>query len=183
MSFAVAALLLAGWLSPGATFSVDAPASSVRFEVVHKLHHVEGSSRDIEGKAVVKDERTVLAMIRIPVASFRSGDANRDAHMLEVLEIGEHPFVVFKGIARMPGGDGELGGPVIMEGEVDLHGVKRPVTVPVTVERAGGDVLRVRGSFGVSLVAHQIERPSLLFVKIDDDCRIHVDLALRRATP
>ena len=39
--------------------------------------------------------------------------------------------------------------------------------------------LRVRGSFQVSLESFRIERPSLLFVKIDDACRIDLDLLLR----
>jgi hypothetical protein len=35
------------------------------------------------------------------------------------------------------------------------------------------------GSFDASLDAHGIERPSLLFAKVDDACRIEVDLLLR----
>lgn len=41
-----------------------------------------------------------------------------------------------------------------------------------------GGSLRVTGGFDVSLDAHKIERPSLLFVKVEDACHLAVDLIL-----
>ncbi len=179
MPSALAAVLIAAVALPaGSTLSVDPSASTIRFHLVHKLHRVDGQSSQIEGRAVVKEDGTVLAMARVAVATFQSGDANRDAHMLEALEVGQHPFVVFKGRARLDAA-GRPRGPVTMEGEVELHGVKRTVTVPLTVELRGDGAVQVRGSFQASLDAHRIERPSLLFVKVDDACRIDVDFLLR----
>lgn len=180
MSGALLALLLAGWPTQGSSFAVDAGGSTIRFQIVHKLHRVHGESKQMEGKAVARGDGTVLTMVRVPVATFRSGDANRDAHMLETLEAGRHPFVVFKGVARVDG-DGPPRGPFTMEGEVELHGEKRPVAVPLTLEQLGDGSLRARGAFDVSLEAHRIERPSLLFVKIDDACRIEFDLLVRKS--
>ena len=174
------ALILAAALPQGATLGVDAKASEVRYTIVHKLHRVEGASRDVEAKAVVKDDGSVLAMARIPLASFRSGDGNRDEHMLEALEAGKHPFVVFKGTARLgPGRD--VPATLPMAGEVDLHGVATPVTVPLALAVQPDGSVRARGSFQVSLDAHRVERPSLLFVKIDDGCRIDFDLLMRES--
>ncbi len=173
---ALAAVLIAVAL-PAGRLSVDPAASTIRFHVVHKFHRVHGQSSQIEGKAVVKEDGTVLVMARVAVASFQSGDANRDAHMLEALEVGQHPFVVFKGSTRLDSAE-QPSGPVTMQGELDLHGVKRAVTVPLTVEFRPDGTVRVRGSFQTSLDAHRIERPSLLFVKVDDACLIDVDLLL-----
>jgi hypothetical protein len=39
---------------------------------------------------------------------------------------------------------------------------------------------RIRGAFDVSLEAHHVERPSLLFKKVDDACKVTVDLLLRQ---
>ncbi|HET6923557.1 MAG TPA: YceI family protein, partial [Anaeromyxobacteraceae bacterium] len=66
-----------------------------------------------------------------------------------------------------------------MDGEVDLHGVKKPVAVLLTIDLSPEGSARVRGSFEVSLDSFGIKRPSLLFVKIDDACKIDVDLTLR----
>jgi polyisoprenoid-binding protein YceI len=173
------ALLVTATLPANATFSVDAAASTIRYTVIHKLHHVEGISHGMEAKAIVKDDGSILAMVRIPVVSFRSGDGNRDEHMVEALDAGKFPFVVLKGTARL-GPKRELpNSPVNMEGEVDLHGVKTPVAVPVSLALQADGSVRARGSFDVSLEAHHIERPSLLFVKIEDGCHIDFDLVMR----
>lgn len=183
MTSAVAALLLAAALSPGGALSVDAAASALRYRVVHKLHQVDAESRSVEGRAVVKADGTLQAMVRAPVASFRSGDANRDVHMEEVVEAGRFPAVTFRGVAHLPPDLKLPPGPVPMEGEVELHGVRRPVHLDLAVEAQADGSVRVKGAFAVSLDGFGIERPALLFVKVDDACRIEVDLLLKAVQP
>jgi len=186
MSTAVIALLLVA-SSPAKTWSLDTAASTVRYHVVHKLHRVQGVTKALEGKAVLQADGKILAMVRAPVASFDSGDRNRDAHMQETLESARHPYVVFKGVASLDGPQhatqGTTTAQLPMTGELELHGVRNPVSVPLTVEFRADGTARARGSFEVSLESFRIQRPSLLFVKIDDGCRIEVDLALRETTP
>jgi hypothetical protein len=67
-----------------------------------------------------------------------------------------------------------------MRGEIELHGRKTLVSVPIKVEPQPDGTLRARAAFDVSLDAHQVERPSLLFIKVADACRIEVDLVLHR---
>ena len=176
----LAALLLATSLPPGTTLSVDQGSSTIRYHVEHTLHHVEGASKQVEGKTQARADGNLLAMVRAPISSFTSGDSNRDAHMLEVLDADRFPDVVFRGIARLPPGAATAGS-VEMRGEVELHGKKSPVTLTLTVEGQPDGSLRARGSFEVSLDAHQVERPALLFVKVADACKIDVDLVLRRS--
>jgi YceI-like domain len=180
------ALLLATAPAAGRTFTVDPAASSVTFHIVHKLHRVEGRTSALEGKAILDAEGKLLAMVRAPVASFDSGDRNRDTHMLETVEASRFPFVVFKGLGRLEGALLPTSGkpvtvPVTLQGEVDFHGVKEAISVPIAVELGPDGTARAKGSFEIGLERHGIERPSLLFVKIDDACRIDVDLALREA--
>lgn len=178
MTYPLLALLAAATLPAGTLLSVDPASSAVKFQIVHKLHRVDGQSKQIEGKAAVQEGGKVLAMVRVPASSFRTGDGNRDEHMLEVLEVDKHPYVVFKGIAQV--GSGELPHQVTMTGELDFHGVTHPVTVPLTLEPGPDGSLRARGGFEVSLDAYRVERPSLLFVKIEDGCHIDLDLLLRK---
>jgi len=172
-------LWLALALPAGGSYRVDAAGSRVEYTIVHKLHRVEGKSSDIEGRALVKGNGTVQAMVRVPVASFRSGDGNRDEHMLEAVEAGKYPFVVFKGVANLGPERALPAGPLEMQGEVELHGVKRPIVVPLSLALQPDGSIRGRGSFEVSLDAHGVERPSLLFVKIEDHCHIDFELTLR----
>lgn len=187
MTTALIALLVAATPAVGRIFSADPAKSVVRYHIVHKFHGVSGTSSTIEGKAVLQPDGTVLAMVRVPMASFDSGERNRDADMREAVEARRFPFVVFKGTTRLEGSvlAATQGSTVQakMEGEVDLHGVKKPVTVPLTIDLSPDGTARARGSFEVSLDAFRIERPSLLFVKIDDACKIDFDLALRGEKP
>jgi hypothetical protein len=99
--------------------------------------------------------------------------------MDEVMEVGTYPSVVFKGIAKLATPGRLPTGPVHLDGEVEMHGVKRPTQVTVTLAPQPDGAVRVTGAFDVSLDAHHVERPSLLFVKIDDACHVDVDLLLR----
>jgi polyisoprenoid-binding protein YceI len=177
---ALLALLAAATPAPGA-FTVDPAGSVVRFHLDHKMHKVDGRSTQVEGKAIVGDDGKVMTMVRIPAASFDTGDGNRDSHMRETLEISKYPFVVFKGVTSLtvPVSQGK---PVEtkLQGELDFHGVKRPLEVPVQIS-FGPDGATVKTKFAVSLEAHRIERPSLLFVKVDDQLLMDVELRLAAA--
>jgi polyisoprenoid-binding protein YceI len=182
MTPAVLALVLLSAPAATRTYAVEPGRSTLRYHVVHKFHDVTGVSSGIEGKAVLGPDGKILAMVRAPVASFDSGDRNRDGHMQEAVAAARFPFVVFKGVARLDGGvpgTPGAGVEVRMEGEVELHGVRRAVALPVRVELGPDGIARARGSLEVSLESFGIERPSLLFVKVEDACRIDVDLVLR----
>jgi polyisoprenoid-binding protein YceI len=179
MNGSLLALLIAAVLPAVGTYTVEPARSSVRYGVVHKLHQVEGASSDLEGKAVVREDGSAIAQVRVPVSTFRSGDANRDTHMLEVVQAGRFPFVTVKAVLRMGTGGEFPVGPVPAEAELDFHGVKSRATIPIRLTRQADGTLRVQGGFDVSLDAHGVERPSLLFVKVDDACHIDVDLVLR----
>lgn len=184
LSIALASLLTAPARAdePGELLSLDPGESTISYKVVHKLHTVRGTSRKAEGKGRLLPDGRAQVMVRVPVDSFDSGNSNRDAHMKEAVEAARFAYVELKAA-----GDGVTpprSYPATLErtfqGEVHFHGVRRPVEVPVrlTFEDAG----RVRASarFAVSLDSFQVERPSLMFVKIDDAVRIEADLLFRR---
>lgn len=179
MSAAVVALLVAAAPSVR-SLSVDPAASVVRYHVNHKLHAVDGRSTAIEGKALVGADGTVRAMVRIPVSSFESGDANRDANMRETLEVSKFPYVVLKAAGRVDP-EAPRGHPfdATLAGELEFHGVRRPVAVPVSITFAADGSATATGRMALSLDAYRVERPSLLFVKLDDDCAVSVDLVFR----
>jgi polyisoprenoid-binding protein YceI len=180
MSSAILAAVLAAAMLPSAgTFSVQPPASVLRFHVNHKLHHVQGESRTVEGKAIIGENGRVVCMVRAPVSSFNSGDGNRDAHMREVLEAGKFPFVVWKGVLQLEPGRPVPPAGVTMQGELQFHGVTQQAAVPITLEAAEDGSLRVRGRLEVNLDAHRIDRPSLLFVKIDETAGVDFELVLK----
>jgi polyisoprenoid-binding protein YceI len=177
-SILVAALLLSQAPAPRA-YVIDPAKSVIQFHLDHALHHVDGEVRAIEAKAIVEDGQ-VRAMARIPVARMQTGDANRDANMRAVLESDRYPYVVLRAtsaVALPSSYPASL--PLQVTGELDLHGVKQTVEVPLQLAFDQGGEAHLTGSFDVSLEAHHIERPALLFKKVDDACKVKVDLLLR----
>jgi polyisoprenoid-binding protein YceI len=173
-----AAVLLSSSLA-SSTYVVDPAASVVKFHLHHKMHEVDGRSSQIEGKAILGDDGRVMTMIRIPTASFDTADANRDSHMRETLDAAKFPFVVFKGVTNftVPVAYGK---PLEtkLEGELDFHGVKRPISVPAQIKLTpDGAVVSAR--FPVDLDAHKVERPSLLFIKVDQFVQLDAELKLK----
>jgi len=156
--------------------------STVSYRLVHKFHEVEGVTRAVEGKARWLPDGTVQVMVRARVDSFDSGNANRDAHMKEVTEAARLPYVQLKAVAegvRVERYPAELEVP--LRGVLEFHGVTREVEVTARVHLASPDRGVVEATFPVSLTDHAVERPSLIFVKVDD--RIEITARLTLATP
>lgn len=188
MSVAVAALLLAVAPSDVRTYAVQPAGSTLAYHVVHPFHGVTGTSSAIEGKVLLFPDGKVQAMVRVPVASLDSGVSNRDSNVRDAVEEGRFPFIVFKGTAQLDpaAAPSRPVTPITirtsMSGQLEMHGVKQAVTVPLEIELARDGTARARGSFQVSLQSFGIERPSLLLLRVDDACRIDADLVLREDT-
>jgi hypothetical protein len=165
------------------TFAV-ADGSTLSYRLVHKFHAVDGISKAVEGKARWLPDGTVQVMVRARVDSFDSGNSNRDAQMKEVTEADRLPYVLLKAVAeglRAERYPADVRVP--LRGVLEFHGVAREVAVTATVHFAAPDRAEVSASFPVSLTAHGVERPSLLFVKVDDRIEIRARLSLALEKP
>lgn|SRR5574341_131503 len=174
-------LLLVAALAPGdapRTFAV-AGGSTLSYHLAHRLHSVDGVSHAVEGKARLLPDGKVQVMVRARVDSFDSGNSNRDAHMLEVTDAARDPWVVLKAVAdgvHVDAYPSELDVP--LRGALVLHGVTRDVAVAAKVRFQSPERAEVTASFPVSLTAHAVERPSLLFIKVEDRVEIAARLSL-----
>jgi polyisoprenoid-binding protein YceI len=157
-----------------AALAQETPASvygvkdgAITYVVVHKLHQVRGTSRKLEGLAKIQPAGPTLVQVRVPLASFDSGNSNRDSHMREATHEAAHPYVEVKG--TMPALKLPLGGSteVPLDARVELNGESERQTIPVTLSPEGSGI-RAKFSFPVSLDAHHVERPELLLVKVED---------------
>ncbi len=180
MSYAWIALAAALAAAPeGRPLSLDPAKSILGFRVVHKLHKVHGQSHSLQGKALISPGGDVRVMVRAPVSSFDSGEANRDANMRDTLEAARFPFVTFKAVGKFSAPrDYPASVDVALDGELDFHGHKHPEQILVKVEFKDPRELRVTSRFEVSLEKYAVDRPSLLFVKVEDACTIELDFWL-----
>lgn len=178
-------LATALWVGPMAGFATAAPLtysftpdSQVTYHVTHPMHHVTGVAHGLTGKVTVDQGHLVLpATLKLALASFNSGNANRDNNASYILDVAHQPFVTlevtrFKETARSQAADGEhVKGEA--SGRLTLHGRTLPVSVPLEAVIHGAG-LTVDASLTVHLSDYQVERPSLLFKPINDEVPVTV---------
>jgi polyisoprenoid-binding protein YceI len=159
---------------------LDLREGTLTYTVVHKLHEVRGTSHQVEGRALAQPDGNVKVQVRVRVATFDSGNSNRDEHMREATHEQSHPYAEVKG--TFSGVTLPLRQPqqATLHGTVELNGEKQAQDVAVKLEPAGGGV-RVTFAFPLSLGAFKVERPQLLFIKIDDRAIISGDLRFEAA--
>jgi polyisoprenoid-binding protein YceI len=153
--------------------------SEVTYHLVHKLHRVDGVTKKVEGRAVILGDGKVQVEVRVPVASFDSGNVNRDAHMKEVTEAGKFPTLEVKAI-----GEGIKPGEtktVPAKAQIEFHGIKQMADIKVEISFDKEGNARAVTHFPISLDAFKVERPSLMFVKVNDDVNIDAKLAFKPA--
>ncbi len=163
-----------------ATLTLDLREGSLTYTLVHKLHEVQGVTHALEGRAQVQPDGIGRVQVRAKVATFDSGNSNRDEHMREVTHEAAHPYATVKG--TLSGLAFPLKSPaeVTLHATVELNGVKQAAEIPIKLTPEGA---RVRAKFAVSLSldAFQIDRPELLFVKVDDRVLLSGELLFEEA--
>ncbi|HZR09888.1 MAG TPA: YceI family protein [Myxococcales bacterium] len=175
--FALVAILLSA--APAGQL-LDLRQGTLTYTVVHKLHEVHGTSHQMEGRALAQPDGTVRVQVRAKLATFDSGNSNRDEHMREATHEAVHPFAEVKG--TMSGVTLPLAGSreATLHATVELNGQKERMDVPVKLEPAGAGV-HATFSFPISLDRFKVERPELLLIKVDDRATISGDLRFEAA--
>jgi polyisoprenoid-binding protein YceI len=157
--------------------TVDSTRSVIDYTGTAPLHSWTGTSRSARGEFLLDPAApdSSRAVIRVPVASFDSGNDTRDGGMREVTEADKYPFVEFRGTEFSPsiwgkGGDG-LAGRWAVSGELTFHGQTYPISDTVAV-RVVGDTVRADVQFPVSLTRFGVERPGFMGFTVGDTIRI-----------
>ncbi|MGD0837196.1 MAG: YceI family protein [Polyangia bacterium] len=149
-----------------------AGTGAVEYRLVHKFHKFTGRSKAMVVRGAV-DAGGLKAMARAQVGTFDSDNTNRDEHMMETVEGTKYPWVTVRVAAmgyKLPTSPSTA--KLVVQGAVELHGVTVNHPIELGVETQDGVHFRVHFEFVESLTAHKIERPSLLFMPVDDTITI-----------
>ena len=92
--------------------------------------------------------------------------------------VGDSPAVTFEGITVPTSFPGTV--EKKLRAQVTMHGVAQALEIPVKIVFESDKKARATSSFTLSLDAFKIERPALMFVKIDDALTIDADVVLTR---
>lgn len=149
--------------------------STLTYTAYHTLHNTEGVSREAKGKGVCADG-TCEFLVAAEVKSFKSGDNNRDLHMLQAVRGADFPLVSVKTSMPESSMKGEFSADLTVNfggEEVVYPGVK------FNVVEKGPDVFHVSGTIPLELVKHKVQRPSLLGMKVKNEAPVAVDVVWR----
>lgn len=131
------------------------------YQVKHLVKKVEAESKEVKGKIdCPKDQCEFL--LAVPVKSFTSSDSNRDSNMRDTVEVMKYPIASAKG--TFPKSDLSKSS-WIVPAEVEFHGVKKIYDVKISKENDE----KLKASFHLKLDQHNVKRPSLFGVKIEDE--------------
>jgi len=123
------------------TWTIDPSHSEVSFSVRHLMvSKVRGTFRTFSGTVTVGDDlRASGVTAEIDLESIDTRDETRDNHLRskDFFEIASYPTMTYRSTGVR--GEGGEGGDYVIDGELTLHGVTRPVALNVEFGGVGGD--------------------------------------------
>ena len=178
----VAAASVARAQAPAEELKVAPASSSLTFHLVHKMHKVDGGSHKLDGQARIMPDGRAQVVVRAPSESFDTGNVNRDAHMKEAIEAAKYPTVELKALgegvkppATFPATEKKT-----FKAQLTFHGIQNVFDVPVELTWESANKVHATTTFAISLDGYKVERPSLMFVKVDDALKIDAKLDFAR---
>ncbi len=141
--------------------------SFITYKLTHPLHEVEGVSREslclIYADPKTREIKNVL--VKVAVASFNSGNSNRDSHAMEVIDAISDPNATFLSTGVESNGDS-----LKVYGKLTFHGVTKDILINAAADWSGNKLI-INGSFNISLTEFKVDRPSLLLIPVNDTLR------------
>jgi polyisoprenoid-binding protein YceI len=161
---ALCLLALAGQSARAQGAHLVKEGSSVTYRLVHPLHKVEATSKEVTYKLDIDPAKKEIKRVEaeVDVTTFDSGNSNRDSHAMEVIDAISYPEAIFTSAAITQTADS-----LKITGSLTFHGLTREI-VAAAATQWSPNRLQVAGGFDVSLTEFSIDRPSLLFMPVED---------------
>ncbi|MCE2974614.1 MAG: YceI family protein [Sediminibacterium sp.] len=139
----------------------------------HKLHKWEGVATEMNVTAKWNDRNEMNQIaVQVKISAFNSGMASRDRQMLEVTDAATHPTITFSSSEMDYTDKG-----IVVKGKLQFHGITRDMQTVVKMIKKNNRT-EYTGSFPILLEDYTIKRPSLLFVKVDNQVDIRFRIVM-----
>jgi polyisoprenoid-binding protein YceI len=134
-------------------WALDPSASSIRFrqKMLWGLMTVKGSFSEVRGEGTVAEDGSVDGTLVVPLRSLDTGISKRDTHLrsADFFDAERHGDITFRAGEARPGGSG-----FVIDGELTVAGVTRPIQVPVEVTVTTGEALTLKAELDVNQHDH-----------------------------
>ena len=142
--------------------------SLITYFGVHYLHKWEGSTSDVKG--VVSYDKNIdqyECSISVPLSTFSSGNDNRDSNMLVYCKAFDFPNINFQSTSIKVNES-----TLEIEGKIEFAGEEREIKTNAKLNSLDNNLFAIEGELDILLSEFKVERPSLLFVEIEDLVKI-----------
>ena len=154
----------------GSEFTIK--EGEVTYYGYHLLHDWKGTSNQIGGDFTFEPSlENFDGIISIPVKSFDSGNSNRDSNMLIYCRGIKYPNISFRPKEIIKGDN-----LVTINGMLEFAGNVQDLTTSTSIKAISDSSFTAEGKFDILLSKFDVERPSLLFTKIED--RISIEYTI-----
>ena len=142
--------------------------SLITYFGVHYLHKWQGSTSDVNG--VVSYDKAIdqyECSISVPLSTFSSGNDNRDSNMLVYCKAFDFPNINFQSTSiKVKGNTLEI------DGRIEFAGKEKKIKTSAKLNSLDNNLFAIKGELDILLSEFEVERPSLLFVEIEDLVKI-----------
>lgn len=156
----------------------------VKFISDAPIEEFEGNTKDIDGYLIaspndVTDNSELYFLVEL--TTLDTGIGLRNRHMREnYLHTDEYPRAEFTGAITKADKKGDSWD-VIVEGVMKIHGKDKKMKVNGKMTKTTNG-FRIQANFIVKLSDHNIEIPSLMVSKIDENMKLKVDFFLKNVS-
>ena len=146
----------------------DIKGSQITYYGNHYLHKWEGSTSQVNGSLEYNiTTNQYSCSVAIPINTFSSGNDSRDSNMLIYCKAYDFPNVSFESKSIQVDNSS-----INIEGIIEFAGVKKVIKTKARLNNLQDSEFFIEGEFEILLSEFGIERPSLMFVKIEDSVKI-----------
>ncbi len=170
-------------------FFIDANSTGLLWFLGHK-HHV--AAKDFTGEVEIAPDVLTPAALQLTVHTASLAETgewftDQEKQIItntihkEVLEIEKYPEAIFKTTQVLAKKTGENQYEAKLEGDLNLHGVTRHITIPTKVSITG-DTLRATGKFDFERDDFQIKTHSIKggTIRVANDMKLSFDIVARK---
>jgi hypothetical protein len=164
--------LLAAPLAAQAQTQYVLAKSTLTYHMSHPIHQVDGTSSDAKGKGACAAANCDF-LIAAPVNTFKSGDSNRDLHMVQTVRGAQFPMVVVRTTLSNPI---PPDGAIYADLEVQFAGQTAHYQHVPFQKTTTGNQVHIVGTVPSTCSDFKIDPPSFLTVAIKNEIPVRVDM-------
>ena len=157
-------------LSSQEILRIDNSISSISYSGKHFLHNWDATNENISGLIELNDNQISKIGVIAKVKDFKSGNSSLDSNSFRVLDALRIPNIVFRSLEII-----DSLNVINVSGTISFHGIEKDLNV-ILDKSTENDNITLTGKFTINLSDFNVERPSLLLQKINNEIEVQINL-------